>query len=590
MSSVGVTAASEVRGQAKTSWLAAFLNRPAALSLVLVIATLALYWPVHRHPFINYDDGDYVYENPHVESGLSGHSIKWAFTTSKAANWHPVTWLSHELDCQIFGVKPGGPHLVNALLHAVNAVLLFWVLLWATGFPGRSSRAPSARRFCVGWGRSFMVAALFALHPINVESVAWIAERKNVLTMMFFLLGLGAYGWYAAKPRMARFAVVMACFACGLMAKPQIITLPCVLLLWDYWPLERLAVRSSLSAFCQPDPQMLSGQERSANGERRISSEAQAASREPRTFGLSWLVLEKLPLFALAAASAVITLHVQQGARVYFSWRLRLGNGIYSYARYLRKAVWPTHLAILYPHPGYSLSLGRVAATGVILLVITALVIAGRRHRYLPVGWFWFLGTLVPMLGLVQVGKQAMADRYAYASFIGLFIIICWGTAEVAERAHLPSFALAGACVAALLVLAMMARRQINYWQSDEALWAHTLQVTTRNGIAESQLASALAVEGRIQEAMPHFYKALALSPGDVDANMGIAIYLLGMGDFNHAIPYYKRVVADHAAKASMVVNAWVGMAKAYRALGDHTQMEECMRSARRVNEEARAE
>ena len=549
--------------------------------MVLVIATLVLYWPVHRHPFTNYDDGDYVYNNPHVEAGLSWQSVKWALTTSAAENWHPVTWLSHELDCQIFGAEPGGPHDVNVLCHAVNAVLLFWVLLWATGFPGRS----------------FMVAALFALHPINVESVAWIAERKNLLSMMFFLLALGAYGWYAAKPKVARFAVVVALFACGLMAKPQIITLPFVLLLWDYWPLERIdvrpwqkplfAFRSSLFAFRQQGAPGVPGEKPIAKSE-TFSGEEGTANSERRKFSLSWLILEKLPLFALAAASAAITMHVQHGARMYFSWRLRLGNGVFSYGRYLKKAVWPTHLALLYPHPQYSLTRREVAATGLILLAITALVIAGWRHRYLPVGWFWFLGTLVPMLGLVQVGIQAMADRYAYASFLGLFIIICWGAAELAARAHLPPAALAGAGLAALLVLAVIARRQVNYWQSDEALWAHTLQVTTRNGIAESQLADALAIEGRIEEAMPHFYKAFALAPDDVDANMGIAIYLLREGDFSQAIPYYKRVVADHSAKTSIVINAWVGMAKAYRALGDKVQMRECIQSARRVGEEAR--
>ncbi|HLI63845.1 MAG TPA: tetratricopeptide repeat protein [Terriglobales bacterium] len=541
--------------------VAALLGHPVALSLLLIFGTFALYYPVHRHPFINYDDGDYVYENPHVKAGISWQTVKWAFTTSTASNWHPVTWLSHELDCQVFGLKPSGPHDVNVLFHALNAVLLFWVLLWATGFPGRS----------------FMVAAIFALHPINVESVAWIAERKNVLSMMFFVLALGAYRWYAGRPRLGRYALVALLFAVGLMAKPQIITLPCVLLLWDYWPLERIAFRSSPSALRQYSPEEASGERRTANSEQR-------------TFSLSWLVVEKLPLFAIAATSAVITLHVQHGARAYFSRRVRLGNAILSYALYIQKAVWPTRLAVLYPHPGNSLSWREVFAAGFILLAITTLVIAVRRHRYLPVGWFWFLGTLVPMLGLVQVGVQAMADRYAYESLIGLFIIICWGAAELAERVRLPAVVLAGAGLAALLILALIARGQINYWQSDEALWAHALQVTTRNGIAESQLGSALAVEARVEEAVPHFYKALAIDPSNADANMGIAIYLLEKGDFQQAIPYYQRVVADHAAKTSMLVNAWVGMAKAYRALGDQVQMQECLRSARRVGDSARSE
>ena len=531
--------------QPKARPLSKLLNYPALLSLLLVIATVALYYPVHNHPFINYDDRDYVYQNEQVQSGINGHSIKWAFTTSAASNWHPLTWMSHELDCQLFGLDAGRHHEVNVVFHAIDAVLLFWVLLLATGFAGRS----------------FMVAALFALHPINVESVAWIAERKNVLSMMFFLLALGAYRWYASKPGVTRYLLVGLLFACGLMAKPQVIIFPCVLLLWDYWPLQRMF---------------------SASATRTDSALAVPAK------SLWWLLVEKLPLFLLVAASSVLTLKAQHIARAWFPRHIRVGNGILSYGLYLRKCFWPAGLALFYPHPGDSLNWGKVAFSGIVLLVITVLVILARRHRYLPVGWFWFLGTLVPVLGIVQVGMQGMADRYAYVSFLGLFIIICWGLAELGAHFHFSAAMLLGVSVAALIFLAVLARQQIDYWQTDVEVWQHALNVTTDNWLAESQLGTALAIDGRIEDAIPHYRKALALEPDDADANMGIGIYELRRGNFREAIYYYQRVVTQsRAPRAGITINAWVGMAKAYTALGDKDRAQECLRAAKRVSNES---
>ena len=266
-----------------------------------------------------------------------------------------------------------------------------------------------------------------------------------------------------------------------------------------------------------------------------------------------------------------------------FSRLARVGNGILAYGLYLKKALWPTHLAVLYLHPGESQNWWKVSAVGLILLTITVLVIVARQHRYLPVGWLWFLGTLVPTLGIVQVGIQSMADRYAYVSFVGLFIIMCWGAADLGQHLHLPTALLPSISVAVLLVFAVMARREISYWQSDEVLWTHTLQVTTGNWMAESQLGTALAIEGRIEEALPHFYQTLAIAPSDSDANMGIAIYQLQRGNFSEAIGYYEKVVSDKAARPAMTVNAWIGMAKAYRALGDKEKSRECLEQARRV-------
>jgi len=550
MAAGAVGTKAETRSITTRNWLSAIADRPLVLSLLLVIATLALYYPVHHHPFINYDDREYVYENPRVQSGLSPSTIKWALTTYAAGNWHPLTWLSHALDCQLFGLNPAGHHDVNVLFHALNAVLLFWVLRRATGYAGRS----------------FMVAALFALHPINVESVAWVAERKNVLSMMFFLLALGAYRWYVSRPRLGRYSVVAGLFALGLMAKPQIITLPFVLLLWDYWPLERPAFRSSLFAFRRHESDGSSGEKPAAGG----NSEKLL------------LLLEKLPLFLIAAASAAITLKAQ--SRGWFPRDYRVGNAILAYGRYVKKALWPSDLALLYPHPGVSLNWWQVAAAALVLLVITAFVVIARRHRYLPVGWFWFLGKLVPMLGIVQVGVQAMADRYAYVSFLGLFIMVCWGVADWAEARKLPAALLPTVSFAALLLLAIVARRQIGYWQSDQALWGHTLQVTTRNWVAETEMGTALAIGGKVEEAMPYFYRAAAINPDDTNSNMGIAIYNLRRKDYREAIRRFETVVRNkQAVRPSFLVQVYKGMAESYQALGNTAKAQECLRAANNI-------
>ncbi len=425
----------------------------AALCVLLAGATVALYSPVFGHSFVVYDDSDYITTNLHLREGLSWSTIRWAFTSTEKANWHPLTWLSHALDYQLFGLSPAGHHLDSVLLHAVNVVVLFLLLLWMT------------RRI----GPSVCVAALFAVHPLNVESVAWVAERKNVLCTLFFLLTIAAYAWYARKPDWRRYLLVAALVAAALMAKPMAITLPFVLLLLDYWPLDRMPLKES-------------------------ASNSSTGSGLPRV-SLTRLLLEKIPLLALSAASALITLKAQRGAMPVsskFPLPVRIENAIVSYGLYLWKTVWPVQLAALYLHPSKLLPAWQLALSGLVLAGITALVVLFRRKRYLPVGWFWFLGTLIPVAGLVQVGNQAMADRYAYIPLIGIFAMIAWGADDLAEARKVPTLWRVIPTLCILTALGFATLRQIGYWDSEYDLWAHALAIDETNVFAHDALAAAL--------------------------------------------------------------------------------------------------
>jgi len=506
------------------------------LGLLLAIVTVVLYLPVHSYPFINFDDNRYVVDNPHIRNGVNLSLAKWALLHSYLYNWHPLTWFSHALDIQMFGLDAGWHHEVNVLLHALNAALLFWVLRRATG------RA----------GPSFVVAALFALHPINVETVVWIAERKTLLSTTFFLLALGAYRWYARRPGLDRMAVVALLYGLGLMAKPQVITLPFVLLLWDYWPLGRMFSSSPTST--------------------------DIPSRSLRA-----LVKEKLPLFFICLVDAAITLiaqHAASGPAGPYTLPVRFGNALVSYARYLWLAVWPTKLAILYLHPLNTLRWWQIGAASAFLLAISALVYLRRRQRYLVVGWLWFLGTLVPMIGVIQVYLQGMADRYAYVSFIGLFLMVCWAAADWAEQRHLSRAVLPAASVAMLLALSLLTYRQIQYWHDDITLWTHTLQVTHRNWVAEEYLGTALRAQGQGDAALNHFYRAYAdMTRRDPDVYLSIAGSEQQRGNSAQAIEFYR--------KALVVVNIpevrkqifW-NMGLAYRALGDAANEQQCFYQA----------
>jgi protein O-mannosyl-transferase len=514
-------------------------KRNPIVCLLLAVITLALYNPVNRHPFVNYDDDRYVTENPHVRQGLTASTIAWALTSTEQANWHPLTWMSHALDCSLFRLNPTGHHFTSILLHMVNAILLFLLLMWATG----------------RLGPSLFVAALFALHPINVESVAWVAERKNVLCTMFFLLTLWAYGWYARKPGWKRYLAVVGLFAAGLTSKPMVITLPFVLLLLDYWPLKRA-------------------------GESATDSGASAASW-PR------LALEKLPLLALSLASAAITMRAQQAGgavrtTTQFSLGIRVANAVYAYAMYLWKMLWPARLAPLYPHPGESLAAWQVAAAALVLIAITTFVIKFRQHRHLLVGWLWFLGTLVPMIGLVQVGDAAMADRYAYIALIGVFVMISFGVADLADACKLGLWPAVPSALA-LVALTAATHRQIDYWRSNVDLWSHALAVTQNNFIAEDNLGGALILEGKEEEAHPHFEAAARINPKDPMSRSNLGTYYQTHHQMREAVVQYEAAVAL-TSDSGLLAQTYANLGAAHRALGEDEQASNNFDQSLRLN------
>lgn len=433
----------------------------------------------------NGDDSDYVLQNPYVRHGLTWAGARWAMTAFDAYNWHPLTWLSLQLDAQLFGVKHAwGFHLTNLLLHAANVVTLYAALRVMTG---------------AVW-RSVLVAALFAVHPLRVESVAWVSERKDVLSALFWMLTLLAYAGYARRPSVVRYGTVVLLFALGLTAKPMLVTLPFVLLLLDYWPLRRCAFW---------------GRER------------------PPTFAptsLLRLIVEKIPLLILSAGCSAATVAAQQEIvqKVeHFPLDLRVENALTVYVRYVTKLLWPTDLAFHYPHPGDQLIAWQATAAGLILAAITIMaLVTARRWPYLVVGWLWYLGTLVPVIGLVQVGQQAMADRYTYLPTIGLGIALIWGLADAVARWRIYPALSAAAAAVVLAGCVALTRVQVGHWREDLTLWEHTLHVTSENSVAHYELGFALAQAGRLDEAIAQYRAALALQPeyGAVYVYLGIAL------------------------------------------------------------------
>ena len=500
---------------------------------LLAVLTLAAYSTVVRNGFINFDDPGYVAENAHVHAGLSLGTLKWSFSTTEQGNWHPLTWLSHALDWQLFRQNPAGHHVTSLLFHLLNVILLFLLLARATGAPGRS----------------FLVAALFAVHPLNVETVAWIAERKSVLSTAFLLAAIGAYGWYVRRPSLQRYLAPVGLFALGLASKPMVITLPCVLLLLDFWPLQRI------EGWTSSTPPFPAGQIR------------------------FWrLVLEKLPLIGLAAASAVITFVAQRSAGAMptvkdLPLKLRIENAIHSYAIYAGKAFWPAGLGIFYP--GHFLTIWQILLPLLFLVAVSVLVWRERARRpYLITGWLWFLGTLVPVIGIVQVGSQAMADRYAYIPLIGVFVMAVWGAAEL-SGSKAPTIGRSVTAAAIVLGgLTFVTWRQVSYWRNSVDLWSHTLDVTSNNFVGEEALGEALMKLGRDQEAWPHFINAAGIDPRDPAPHLNLGAILAIHDRPEQAVNEYETAVKLHLDSQSLGI-AYEKLGDAYRQLGDTAKARE---------------
>jgi len=475
-----------------------------AVAGVIAAATLVVYQQVRDHEFVSFDDPKYVTENAYVQNGLTFEGVKWAFTTKHASNWHPVTWLSLMLDCEISDEWARRCHTTNLLLHVANTLLLFYFLKRTTG-----TLWPSA-----------IAGALFALHPLHVESVAWVAERKDVLSTFFWLLTMLAYVRYARRPGVWRYGWVLVLFALGLMSKPMLVTLPFALLLLDYWPLERFRPAA-------PKPY----------GKRR-KGRAKTGKNKEQTF--LRLVLEKVPLFVLSAASCVVTLWVQRGVEVsarVLSIQDRFSNAMVSYVVYLGKMVWPVRLAAFYPH-AKTWPACQVAGAGLLLLVITVLMIWRHRRGYTVVGWLWYLGTLVPVIGLVQVGVQSYADRYTYVPLIGIFVVIAWGAADLVKNRPYRKIAAAVLAAVILAALGVCTWIQAGYWRNNIVLYKHALEVTRDNHLAHNNLGVVLRDQGKTAEAVEHFKAAVKIWPMYIDAAVNLAAGLVDEGKPEEAISY----------------------------------------------------
>jgi len=505
------------------------MGRIAAICLLLAVATVAVYSNVHRFDFINIDDQLYATENENIQAGLTGESVRWAFTTGHGANWHPLTWLSHTLDVELFGMWAGGHHVTNALLHLLNVLLLFCVVRAMTGAVWRSA----------------LVAAIFALHPIAVESVAWISERKNVLSTAFWLATMWAYVWYVRRPGGPgawRYFAVFVLLALGLMCKPMLVTLPCVLVLLDYWPLDR-----------------------------------------GRSFGT--LIVEKLPLLALSVASSVVTFAVQgSGGAIAAAHRfpllVRCQNALVSYLRYLGKLIWPSDLSVYYPFPGpigsgmWPLWLLLLAAYVLVCGTLAAIYYSRhRRYRYVTVGWFWYLGTLVPVIGLVvQTGGQAMADRYMYVPMIGLLIAAVWAGADLIRHRR----AMAAAVVVLLIALGASSWRQVQCWHDSTTLLTHSIEATGGDWMTHYCLGCECKKQGRLGEALRQFRRAARFNPINIDSAIAIGSVLLDLGQSEAAVAQFEYALSLKPGNAEANIAMAVALSRCNR-------IDEARRYARRV-------
>ena len=504
--------------------------RSILICLALTLATLVVFYQMHSFGFITFDDPDYIYNNLNIQTGVTLKAVKWALTAGYAHNWHPLTWISHMLDWQLFGNEAGGHHLTNLVFHIANTLLLFIVLKQMTS----------------AFWQSAFVAALFALHPLHVESVAWVSERKDVLSTFFWILTMWAYLRYVKKPKVSSYLLIAVFFALGLMAKPMLVTLPFVLLLLDYWPLERL---------------------------------------ERRT--IYRLILEKIPFFVLSAASSIVTFLIQRSSKAVasldaFPLKLRICNALIAYLEYIKEMFWPDRLAFFYPISAQYVSVPRAVISAALLVAATVLVIRyAKNRRYLVTGWFWYLGTLVPVIGFVQVGAQAMADRYTYMTMTGLFIIIAWGLSEVlAEWAH-RKIILWPASLTVLSALAMCTYLQTRYWKDAMTLCQRALKVTENNYTAHLSMTEPLIKQGRFEEAVWHNTQAVQIKPDSREAlnNLGVSLYKAGKTD--EAIGYFEKLLEMSPAYA----DAHLNIAVILTDKGDYAGAVERYRTALTIND-----
>ncbi len=520
--------------------------------LFLTCTTLTAFWQVIHCDFINFDDTSYVTENIQIRNGITAEAIRWAFTTGHSSNWHPVTWISHMLDVQFFGLKPGCHHLTNLLFHIASTLLLFCVFHQMTKAPWKSA----------------FVAALFALHPLHVESVAWVAERKDVLSTFFWMLTMVAYIHYVEHPRLKNYLSVLIFFAVGLMAKPMLVTLPFVLLLLDYWPLQRLQEAGSGNENTNLGAIPLLANKGKGKSSRKHRVQTIIKDEKPAEDQYQWalirpLLREKLPLFALATLSSVVTYVAQEKGGSVASFGgiplgVRIENAWVSYIIYMGKTVWPSNLAVYYPHPGlwpFWQVMGAVLLLGAVTF---AVIKTATRIPYLAVGWLWYAGTLVPVIGIVQVGRQAMADRYTYIPLIGLFVIVAWGIPELLKKWRYRKEALFVSSALVLLSLSIVTRIQIGYWRNSIALYDHCLKVTSPSDIILSNRGVASDDNGNHRQAISDYDRAIEINPKYADAYNNRGVSYGKLGNHRQAISDYGRAIEINPQYADAYYNRGV--------------------------------
>jgi tetratricopeptide (TPR) repeat protein len=487
-------------------------NHIRIIVLCLFLLTVAVYWPVHGFDFVQFDDNKYVTENQRVRSGLSAEGLVWAFRNLDAGFWFPLTWISHMLDCEMFGLNPGGHHFINVLFHTVNVVLLFFLLNRLTG---------------AVWKSSF-VAALFAVHPLNVEPVAWIATRKDLLSTFFWMLSCLVYVRYTEEQKPRQLILVCFLFTLGLMSKTVIVTLPLVLLLLDYWPLDRMGNRNPSTSSGDSQPTKTHG-----------------ASRQP---GWVTLVSEKIPLFFLATLFVFLTFvaetHVDAvQSLASFPLSARVANAIRSYSVYMVKWVYPHDLAVFYPHPGAGIPAWKMILPTLLMFLMTLVVFVKKKHRYLTVGWLWYIVTLIPVIGLVQIGTHGMADRYVYIPMIGLSIMAAWGMFRLLEGLRYGRIFLAVSAIVVVALLCLGTRYQMKNWQNGITLFRHTLQVTSDNYKIHHNLGVLLMRRGKTKEAVHHYQEAIRIKPDFEDPHYNLGFLHAKQGQLDKAAEHYVQVL-----------------------------------------------